>query len=72
MGAFIVSAAGLSVSPGGCSMGYINVAQRAVRLIAGIAVLVPGLTVAAVSAAVIRASLIIERMTGAVPVEQRA
>lgn len=48
------------------------VARRAIRLIAGIAVSVPGLTVAAVSAAVILASLIFERMTGAVPVEQRA
>ena len=72
VGAFIVSTAGLSTSLGGYSIGYINLAQRAIRLIAGIAVLVPDLTVAAISAAVILASLIFERMTGAVPVEQRA
>ncbi len=72
VGAFIFSTAALATSLGGFSRANIGIVQRTVRLIAGVTVLVPDPMVAGISAAVILGAFVVERMTGAVPVEQRA
>ena len=72
VGAFIFSTAALATSLGGFSRANIGIVQRTVRLIAGVTVLVPDPMVAGISAAVILGAFVVERMMGAVPVEQRA
>ncbi len=72
VGAFIFSTAALATSLGGFSRANIGIVQRTVRLIAGVTVLVPVPMVAGISAAVILGAFVVERMMGAVPVEQRA
>ena len=72
VGAFIFSTAAIATSLGGFSRADIGFVQRTVRLIAGVTVLVPVPTVAAISAAVILGAFVVERMMGAMPVEQRA
>ncbi len=72
VGAFIFSTAAIATSLGGFSRADIGIVQRTVRLIAGVTVLVPVPTVAAISAAVIFGAFVVERMMGAMPVEQRA
>ena len=72
VGAFIFSTAAIATSLGGFSRADIGIVQRTVRLIAGVTVLVPVPMVAAISAAVIFGAFVVERMMGAMPVEQRA
>ena len=72
VGAFFFSTAAIATSLGGFSRADIGIVQRTVRLIAGVTVLVPVPTVAAISAAVIFGAFVVERMMGAMPVEQRA
>ena len=72
VGAFIFSTAAIATSLGGFSRADIGIVQRTVRLIAGVTVLVPVPMVAAISAAVILGAFIVERMMGAMPVEQSA
>ncbi|MDE0537981.1 MAG: TRAP transporter fused permease subunit [Rhodospirillales bacterium] len=72
VGAFIFSTAAIATSLGGFSRADIGIVQRTVRLIAGVTVLVPVPMVAATSAAVILGAFVVERMMGAMPVEQRA
>ncbi len=72
VGAFIFSTAAIATSLGGYSRADIGIVQRTVRLIAGVTVLVPVPMVAAISAAVIFGAFVVERMMGAMPVEQRA
>ena len=72
VGAFIFSTAAIATSLGGFSRADIGIVQRTVRLIAGVTVLVPVPMVAAISAAVILGAFVVERMMGAMPVEQRA
>ncbi len=72
VGAFIFSTAAIATSLGGFSRADIGIVQRTVRLIAGVTVLVPVPMVAAISVAVIIGAFVVERMMGAMPVEQRA
>ena len=72
VGAFIFSTAAIATSLGGFSRADIGIVQRTVRLIAGVTVLVPVPMVAAISAAVILGAFVVERMMGAMPVEQSA
>lgn len=72
LAAFLLSTAAISTSLGAFSFDRIGVAQRGIRLVAGITVLVPDELVAGVSAAVILASFIVERKTGETPVKRRA
>ena len=71
VGAFIFSTAAIATSLGGFSRADIGIVQRTVRLIAGVTVLVPVPMVAAISVAVILGAFVVERMMGAMPVEQR-
>jgi len=72
VGAFVFSTAAIATSLGGFSQADIGIVQRTVRLIAGVTVLVPVPMVAAISAAVIIGAFVVERMMGAMPVEQSA
>ena len=72
VGAFIFSTAAIATSLGGFSRAGIGIVQRTVRLIAGVTVLVPVPMVAGISAAVILGAFLVERIMGAMPVEQRA
>ena len=72
VGAFIFSTAAIATSLGGFSRAGIGIVQRTVRLITGVTVLVPVPMVAGISAAVILGAFLVERIMGAMPVEQRA
>ena len=69
---FLASTAAISTSLGAFSFGRIGFYQRSIRMVAGLSVLVPDVMVAGVSAAVILASFVVERMTGAAPLVRRA
>ena len=70
--AFVVSTAGIATALGAFSMGPLGPIQRIVRFAAGIAVLIPDPLIAAVSAVVLGASFLVERMNRPAPVEQGA
>ena len=71
IGAFIVSTVALATGLGGYSFGPIGPVQRLARIAAGVAVLVPDLPIAGVSAAVVAAALLVESRMSASSVQRR-